>query len=198
MTGFAYPKPVRERRHGPGGYEDYGSYRPWLRDEFTFRCIYCLCRERWGRVSGDFDLDHFIPQSVDSSRRNDYANLFYSCRSCNALKGNQEISDPGAFFTDGNVVVHPDGTIEGMTLPARRIIMVLGLNSDRYVEWRRLWMRNIELAAEYDPDQYRRLMSYPDDLPDLSRLRPPENTRPEGIRDSYRARRDRGELEETY
>ncbi len=42
---FTYPPPVTERRHGPGGYVDYGSYRPWLRDEFVFRCVYCLNRD---------------------------------------------------------------------------------------------------------------------------------------------------------
>jgi len=30
-----------------------------LRDEFSFRCVYCLLREQWGRVRGLFDLDHF-------------------------------------------------------------------------------------------------------------------------------------------
>ena len=44
---FAYPRELHERRHGPLGYLDYGDYRPWLRDEFQFRCVYCLCRERW-------------------------------------------------------------------------------------------------------------------------------------------------------
>jgi hypothetical protein len=37
------------------------SYRPWLRDEFTFRCVYCLLRKQWGRVTGEFDVEHFRP-----------------------------------------------------------------------------------------------------------------------------------------
>ena len=56
---FDYPAP-HLRRHGPMGYADYASYRPWLRDEFSFRCVYCLLREQWGRVRGLFDLDHFL------------------------------------------------------------------------------------------------------------------------------------------
>lgn len=49
---FNYPDAPHRRRHGPRGYADYASYRPWLRDEFTFRCVYCLLREQWGLVRG--------------------------------------------------------------------------------------------------------------------------------------------------
>ena len=67
-----------------------------------------------------------------------------------------------------------------------------------YREFRRLWIDIVQLAAQYDPVLFRQLMQYPDDLPDLSLLRPPHNTRPEGVRESFRARRDRGQLPETY
>ncbi len=42
---FVYPTLPHVRRHGPRGYADYPSYRPWLRDEFAFRCVcnYDLC-----------------------------------------------------------------------------------------------------------------------------------------------------------
>jgi len=30
---FAYPD-AHDRRHGPAGYVDYQSFKPWLRDEF--------------------------------------------------------------------------------------------------------------------------------------------------------------------
>jgi hypothetical protein len=61
---FDYPLAPHVRRHGPVGYADYASYRPWLRDEFSFRCVYCLLREQWGRVSGVFDIDHFEPATI--------------------------------------------------------------------------------------------------------------------------------------
>jgi len=50
MSAFRYTATPHVRRHGPCGYGDVESYRPWLRDEFTFRCLYCLFREQWGRV----------------------------------------------------------------------------------------------------------------------------------------------------
>lgn len=56
---FDYPATSRARRHGPSGYLLYASYRDWLRDEFEFRCVYCLLREKW--VSCGFHLDHFHP-----------------------------------------------------------------------------------------------------------------------------------------
>lgn len=62
---FRYPAAAHVRRHGPQGYADYASYRPWLRDEFAFRCVYCLLREQWGLVRGTFAIDHFLPASVN-------------------------------------------------------------------------------------------------------------------------------------
>lgn len=47
MIPFEYPSAPLVRRHGPVGYLDYSSFRPWLRDEFGFRCVYCLRREQW-------------------------------------------------------------------------------------------------------------------------------------------------------
>ena len=56
---FDYPEPREARRHLPANYAAYESYRPWLRDEFDFRCVYCLKRETWGQVTSEFELDHF-------------------------------------------------------------------------------------------------------------------------------------------
>jgi hypothetical protein len=58
---FDYPNRLSHRRHAPSGYAKYESYRPWLRDEFIFRCVYCLKREQWGHVTSEFDIDHFQP-----------------------------------------------------------------------------------------------------------------------------------------
>src|SRR5437868_6664315 len=84
---FRYPMRPHERRHGPQGYEDYQSYKPWLRDEFSFRCTYCLCREAWFPNGDDsFSVDHFTPRTADPERATDYDNLVYACCQCNRLK----------------------------------------------------------------------------------------------------------------
>ena len=199
MAPFDYPKTSHTRRHGPRGYAHYRSYRPWLRDEFTFRCVYCLMREQWGKESGDFDLDHFRCQANNPEVGLDYDNLLYSCHRCNEAKGAQDVPDPCTALTADRVWLLPDATLYTEYPDAKRLILKLGLNSEKAKKWRLMWIRNVALAEEYDREQWLRLMCFPEDLPDLSRLEPPEsNSRPEGIEQSYFARRQRGELPETY
>jgi hypothetical protein len=199
VTAFDYPPAALLRRHGPRGYADYASYRPWLRDEFTFRCVYCLAREQWGRLSGDFDIDHFEPQVKSPQRAGDYDNLVYSCHTCNRRKGDRDLPDPCTCLTASQVLVRPDGSLEARSDEAERIIMVLGLNSKKYLEFRLTWLRNAELAMAHDHKHFVRLMGFPADLPDLSRQQPPGgNSRPDGVSQSYHARRQRGELPQTY
>jgi hypothetical protein len=65
LTPFAYPFDPHQRRHGPAGYANYEEYKPWLRDEFTFRCVYCLERELWYPDRADsFSVDHVESQKV--------------------------------------------------------------------------------------------------------------------------------------
>jgi hypothetical protein len=198
IRAFQYPPQSLVRRHGPKGYTDYRSFRPWLRDEFSFRCVYCLIREQWGRVTGEFDLDHFVPQNRNPDQTADYDNLFYACRTCNLRKGARQVPDPGATLTDGSVRVYPDGTLVGLTDNAEKVIRVLCLNSPALIRWRRTWIRIIQLVEVHEPELFRDLMRYPDDLPDLKRCRVTENTRPKGIEGSYFARRMRGELPDVY
>jgi hypothetical protein len=200
MAGaFDYPPPAAPRRHGPQGYSNYLSYRPWLRDEFSFRCVYCLLREQWGRVTGEFDVEHFVPQAHDPRLALDYENLLYACHSCNILKGSRSMPNPSEALTNRTVRVKSNGALEGRSAKARRIIDVMGLNSPSMMRWRLVWTRNVQLAAEFDQSHYERLMGYPADLPDLARLRPPGgNSRPEGIGNSCLARRARGELPAIY
>lgn len=198
-AGFDYPELPNRRRHGPQGYASYRSYRPWLRDEFCFRCEYCLIREQWGRTSGEFELDHYMPQRLDPQQAPEYDNLLYSCASCNVSKAGQQIPDPTFVLTARQIIVQEDGTIQPLSADAGRLISVLDLNSEDYRRWRQMWIRIIQLAAQYDQQLYRELMGFPDDLPDLARLRPPRgNTRREGLKQSNFERRERGELAETY
>ena len=191
---FDYPAERRERRHGPAGYTAYESYRPWLRDEFDFRCVYCLKRETWGQVTGEFELDHFEPQSANPQRRLDYLNLVYACRRCNAVKRDQTVDDPFVLLNSTTIAVLPDGLLHSSDVAALRLIRQLDLNSPRIKLWRLMWMRIVALAKERDTNLHNQLVGLPSDLPDLSRLRPPQNRRREGITQSWLAQRRRGEL----
>ena len=198
MTDAFIYSQSRARRHGPGGYKSYSSYRPWLRDEFTFRCIYCLIRVEWGRLFGEFDLDHFQPQANRPDLSTEYETFVYACHTCNLRKSDDETFNPENCLTKDMVRVYPSGRIEGVSSHARSIIAKLGLDSPKFRQWRLVWIRNVELAKQHDSDQYKRLLGFPDDLPDLSILEPASNSKPDGVKESYHAARSRGELPEYY
>lgn len=166
--------------------------------EFAFRCVYCLLRECWGRYTGEFDLDHFLPQARSTSQVAEYAELVYSCHACNLRKGSAVLPDVRRCLTVETVRVRRDGFLVALTGDAERLIDVLVLNSPQWVSWRLAWIRIVELAAESDAVLFRRLMGFPDNLPELARLQPPANSRPEGIEQSYFAQRARGELPDYY
>lgn len=191
---FKYPESRSERRHGPAGYASYESYRPWLRDEFTFRCAYCLKRETWGQVTGEFELDHFEAQSLAPHRTLSYFNLVYACRRCNCVKQDQSIDDPLTRLTSDAATVLADGVLVGRSRDTERLIVQLDLNSPKLRKWRVMWMRIVDLARERDQSLYRQLTGFPADLPNLSQLRPPINTRPEGVENSWLVKRERGWL----
>jgi hypothetical protein len=196
---FVYPPLPHVRRHGPQGYSDYASYRPWLGDEFSFRCVYCLMREQWGHVWGIYAIDHFLPVAHHPVGVTDYDNLVYACVTCNTAKGDRMVPDPLAVLTSLNIRVEEDGTIHTDNAEAARLIELLGLDHVESTEFRLLWIGIISLAARYEPALYRRLMSYPDDLPDLGRLQPPGgNSRPQGVASSTFALRERGDLPVCY
>ena len=198
-TPFTYPALPHVRRHGPHGYADYDSYRPWLRDEFAFRCVYCLMRETWGPLKGVYALDHFLPVAARPDLTLEYDNLLYGCVSCNLSKGSRETPDPLITLLDADVKVTEDGAIHASTPQPGKLIELLRLNRLRLREFRKLWIRIVRLAALHDPALYRQLIGYPADLPDMTTLRPPQgNTRPDGIAQSHLARRQRGELPDTY
>lgn len=199
MIPFKYPVTPHVRRHGPKGYAAYPSYRPWLRDEFRFRCIFCLLREQWGRATNQFDLDHFLPTAQFFQEQKHYENLLYSCSRCNEAKADKVIPDPCEALVESALVVHSDGTIETYTSDAKLIVRALRLNDRESIEFRRMWMRIVATAEAYDPALYQRLLAYPDDLPDLTRLRPPGgNSRPEGASSCYYVQRCNGTLPPCY
>src|SRR5262245_46845553 len=87
-TAFAYPDTAHVRRHGPQGYLDDEPYKPWLRDEFVFCCVYCRCREAWF-PDGDrsFSVEHVQPVSLAPEGLTRYDALAYACCQCNAARG---------------------------------------------------------------------------------------------------------------
>ncbi|MCA9206506.1 MAG: hypothetical protein KDA59_25810, partial [Planctomycetales bacterium] len=106
-------------------------------------------RERWSRLTGQFDLDHFVPQVQAPERRAVYANLVYACHACNLRKRDESL--PLALLTSEHVRIYEDGRLVGLTAEGRRFIRVLYLNTPQTIEWRRMWIRTIHLAKDRDP-----------------------------------------------
>jgi hypothetical protein len=195
---FAYPTTPHVRKHGPYGYNDYESYRDWLRDEFSFRCVFCFKREQWGLVLGNWDIDHFLPQRSHPQGKLEYDNLLYICHTCNLSKSAQIVPDPCHVAFGECVEVHEDGNVNALNENGEILIESLRLDNEDYTRTRHLIIKTVRSLAIHDRETYILWMRYPDVLPDLSRLRPTGNSRPEGINDSFYARRIRRELAEIY
>ena len=94
--------------------------------------------------------------------------------------------------------VHQDGSIEALNEQGVILVETLNLDDEDCRRCRRLISEIIELSARHDSALLRSLLGYPEDLPDLSMLRPPSNTRPQGVTQSFFAKKMRGELPEVY
>jgi len=199
MQGFEYPGEPHVRRHGPAGYEDYGSYRDWLRDEFTFRCVFCLHREQWYGRAGTFDIEHFVPVAVDPLGKCEYTNLLYACRTCNTAKRDVlAVPDPCAVAFGDCLRIKTDGRVEPLNADGRKLQDVLRLNNPSNVGHRSRWMRILESLRHSHPDLYEESMAFPEELPDLRCKRAPSNLKSEGAENCYFALRERGKLPATY
>ena len=202
---FQYPQQVHVRRHGPLGYVNYQSYKPWLRDEFQFCCVYCLWRERWLSVGDDaFSVEHLHARAEAADRICDYDNLVYACCRCNSVKTDAHcVLDPCQQAYGEHLEILADATIQGLTAQGRELIEICQLARPRITQARQ---RLVDLFGTLQESQTPRAaallkhyLGYPDHLPMLSHSRPPGgNSRPEGIAQSYYERGQRGELPAEY
>lgn len=196
---FDYAEHPHRRKHGPAGYKDYESYRPWLRDEFCFRCVFCLRREQWSLLLGNWDIDHFEPQSRAPDKSLDYENLLYVCRTCNLNKSDSLVVDPCGVALGELMQVDADGMITSLNDEGELLIQVLRLNNADYTNFRRRMLSILAAVEQQEPETFVALMGYPDELPALRLLNPPSgNSRPEGIENSCLVRREKGDLPEIY
>lgn len=188
---FRYPSVALIRKHGPQGYSSYTHHRPWLRDEFDFRCVYCLKREQWCFHLGEFELDHQVAQSIAPVLCKEYTNLVYACHNCNHRKGAKRLPSPeqvayGAcleVFTRGRRI----GEIEPLNDDGVRLIDELGLDQEKITRTRRQYIMTIRSLEKRERKVFLMWMGFPQDLPDLANVdpQPKHNTRPEGISESW-------------
>ena len=127
-------------------------YRPFVRDDFSECCAYCLLHELLAAGAGNFELDHFRPRSLFPDLANDYFNLYHSCHVCNLYKGaawpSTELAKKGYGFLDfcresfsDHFRERADGSWEPLTPLAEYTEARLRLNRPHLLEIRRLLRR---------------------------------------------------------
>lgn len=205
LDPFTYPAQPHVRKHDPAGYADYQQYKPWLRDEFEFRCVYCLQREMWSRDRhAIFSVDHVIPQSAAPALTCAYSNLVYACIQCNSARRDVPVPDPTREPMGQHLAVDADGVISPLTEDGAVLVDLLHLNAGRAVRER---VRIFRIRDRYESNphddglaaDYFESFGYPDDLPDLRSLRPPAgNTLTANCEQCHHALRERNDLPKVY
>lgn len=195
---YSYPSRPHRRRHGPAGYSSYEKYRPWLEDEFSFRCIYCLKRMVWAPTDV-WTIDHLVPQHEAADLAYDYNNLVLACQCCNGQKSSHRVPDPCQVAYGLCLRVESSGQITPLNAKGKRLVDTIRLNHEKYVQERANMIKLLALAREYDEAEFERLMGFPSGLPNLAKRKPPGgNGRPDGVSNSFFARQIRGVLPRTY
>jgi hypothetical protein len=204
VSPFRYPTSRHIRRHGPVGYSSYAQFRPWLRDEFCFRCAYCLRREVWAFQDSDFELDHDVAKSLAPELCCEYTNLVYACHNCNKRKGKKRLPSPSAVAYGacmevsmaGNTV----GEIRALNDNGVRLIDELSLDGTKITATRRTYIGTIRSLEKHDRPLFLVWMGFPQELPDLRNVRPQpiSNSLSEGIEQSWFERKQRNDLPVIY
>jgi hypothetical protein len=199
---FLYPDEPHQRKHGPVGYTDYESYRDWLRDEFSYRCVFSLLRETWPQTR--FHIDHLISQKERPDLVCAYDNLILLEGRLNLVKGKRRVPDPCKVPLGKHLLVYTSGEKTGY-IEARDgsqignwIIRVLRLESEDATQIRRDWIGILRSVARTDEHLFRKFIGYPkQNLPDLGATKV-RNTREAGLRQSAKQLLDNGNLPNWY
>lgn len=189
---FAYPKAPLTRRHGPVYKNSWESYRDWLRDEFEFRCVYCLRRERWIGRFANFDIDHIVPRANGGAAL-DYGNLAYACHRCNLAKSDEPVPHPENIAYGDCVEVDDEGNIRWLNRAGRLLVRSVRLDETDITARRKDLLKYFRYLFGDDSELFCERMSDPDDLKDLRDKKPDKNSKPDSWRTSAHARKAKAE-----
>ena len=123
---------------------DYHSFRPFVREDFSRQCAFCLFSELLAGGEENFELDHFRPRHRFPDLLNDFYNLYYSCHPCNHIKRGSwpspALEEQGISFVDlckedfaTHFSVEKNGIWSGLTNPGKYTIDKLNLNRQHLV-----------------------------------------------------------------
>src|SRR5205823_732872 len=132
-----------------------------------------------------------------------YPNLVYACNTCNSAKRERILIDPCEVAFADHLRIDEEGEITGLTVEGWRVINILGLDLRLPTNERKTKLSILALYRRYPDDEQVRALyldafGFPEDLPDLSVHSRAENTKPEGVLQSYYRQRETGTLPPTY
>lgn len=144
----------------PGPVAKYRDYKPDLQPLFRFRCAYCISHEELMGGYDAMEVDHFRPPNRPEFKHleKEWANLYYTCRRCNAHKWNHwpttEEKGRGLRFVDPceddpddhlRMTRHPDTAdfcwLRALTPAGRYTIDKIRLNRKQLIDIRRALVR---------------------------------------------------------
>lgn len=118
----------------------YKTWKPALRTEGHYQCVYCAISESLFGGERNFHVEHYRPKKHFPELTNDFLNLFYSCAICNSFKGsdwpaaplpdlsNTTYPDPSAVDYTTFLTVDQTGFVRSSTLAGSYIVERLNLN----------------------------------------------------------------------
>jgi hypothetical protein len=149
-----------KRRTAAPPYANYQRYKPYLREDFAYVCVYCGIHENEAGGPRYFTVEHFRPKSRFPELRTAYHNLLYACGVCNSYKGNDWPSeqplddgvgylDPCEHDYDIHFACADNCTVVGKTPVAHYMIKRMHLNRQMMLTIRRQRHEDEELHAQF-------------------------------------------------
>ena len=157
-------------------YSDYTRYRPFLREDFRFRCAYCLRHEFFVGGEAGCVIDHHRPQHGPFGRPDlisVYENLYWCCVECNSIKSdtwpspeelaeNRRFLDPCQPEDDHNLHwdIEEDGQLRSLTSVGEYTLDKLVLNREgliyhrqRRLRWEREYAELVNALAKWELEE---------------------------------------------
>jgi 5-methylcytosine-specific restriction endonuclease McrA len=154
--------PLRTRRSNPPRYSTYQRYKGVLREDFSYRCVYCDIHENESGGPRYFSVEHFRPKKRFPELRTEYRNLLYACTVCNSYKSDDWPSetplddgrgylDPTEHDYDDHFALSDDDLIVGLSAVGHYMIQRMRLN--------RKMLQKIRALRREEEQQHTRILS---------------------------------------
>jgi hypothetical protein len=154
-----------KRRQNPPHFDDYKQYKPYLREDFSYACVYCAVHENELGGPRIFGVEHFRPKNNPAQPEfralvTVYYNLMYACSVCNSFKREDWPSDdpinegkgyidPCEHDYDDHFVQTSDFQVKGLSPVADYMIERLHLNRRQLQKLREIRKREEELHHKF-------------------------------------------------